>query len=379
MGAVAGAIASGGCRPAARPATRGTVGSTRRRSSAACSRSTVCAYLAAVYLVCDARRLDDAEMVEYFRRRAVVVAIVAGVVAFVGIFVLHADAEYIFDGLTSRALPLVIISALCGVGSLVLLLRNAARGARVLAIGAVATVVLGWGVAQWDYILPETLKVSQAAAPEATLVTILVVFIVAAIVILPVARPPVRARPEEPARARPVACERRLRPHQVGSSGRFADDCHDRSSTVGRRSSAHPRPHEGLPTASSSKLTVPNAVAAVDGRWPPDRSARRADPPGFFFDMPELTLNQAGLVVRARRVQGRDGDSHGQAPTGRADRSCRAGCRKSPNMTVEVDAMPRRVRLLGFVEVTGCERARRAGRGRRATALARKLVLEGTA
>ena len=66
-----------------------------------------------------------------------------------------------------------------------LLLRNAARGARVLAMGAVATVVLGWGVAQWDYILPETLNVSEAAAPEATLVTILVVFIVAAIVILP--------------------------------------------------------------------------------------------------------------------------------------------------------------------------------------------------
>ena len=47
-------------------------------------------------------------MVEYFRRRAVVAAVVAGVVAFVGIFVLHDDAPYLFDGLTSRALPVVI-------------------------------------------------------------------------------------------------------------------------------------------------------------------------------------------------------------------------------------------------------------------------------
>ncbi len=39
----------------------------------------------------------------------------------------------------------------------------------MLAIGAVATVVLGWGVAQWDYILPETLNVSEAAAPDGTL------------------------------------------------------------------------------------------------------------------------------------------------------------------------------------------------------------------
>src|SRR4051812_12893724 len=29
----------------------------------------------------------------------------------------------------------------------------------------------------------------------------------------------------------------------------------------------------------------------------------------YFFDTPELTLNQAGVVVRARRIQGRDGDS----------------------------------------------------------------------
>ena len=94
-------------------------------------------------------------MVEYFRRRAIGAAVVAGVVAFVGIFVLHADARYVFDGLTSRALPLVIISAR---------LRHRRRSccssgtpttcARLLAVGAVATVVIAWGVAQWPYMLP---------------------------------------------------------------------------------------------------------------------------------------------------------------------------------------------------------------------------------
>ena len=84
-------------------------------------------------------------MVEYFRRRAVVAAVVAGVVAAIGVFVLYDDARYVFDGLMSRALPLVILSALCGIGSLVLLLRDAHRGARVLAMGAVATVVVGLG------------------------------------------------------------------------------------------------------------------------------------------------------------------------------------------------------------------------------------------
>ena len=80
---------------------------------------------------------------------------------------------------------LVILSAICGVGSMVLLLSQAHRGARLLAIGAVATVIAGWGVAQWPYVLPETLKVEQAAAPSGTLTAVLVVFAVAVVTILP--------------------------------------------------------------------------------------------------------------------------------------------------------------------------------------------------
>jgi cytochrome d ubiquinol oxidase subunit II len=146
---------------------------------------TVGAYLASVYLIWDARRLGQDSMVEYFRRRAVAAAVAAGAVAFAGIFVLRSDARYVFDGLTARALPLVVLSALCGIGSLVLLLRQAQRGARLLAIGAVASIVWAWGVAQWPYILPTSLKVSAAAAPSSTLAAVLVVFGVAAVVIVP--------------------------------------------------------------------------------------------------------------------------------------------------------------------------------------------------
>jgi cytochrome d ubiquinol oxidase subunit II len=145
-----------------------------------------CAYLAAVYMVWDAARFAGPEMVEYFRRRAVIAGVAAGVVAFAGIFVLHDDAEYLFDNLiTGRALPLVIVSALCGIGSLILLHRDNHRGARVLAMGAVVAVIWGWGVAQWPYLLPETLEVSAGAAPDATLWTVLIVFGVAAVTILP--------------------------------------------------------------------------------------------------------------------------------------------------------------------------------------------------
>ncbi len=145
----------------------------------------VCAYLAAVYLVFDAHRLSDDAMVEYFRRRAVMAAVVAGVVAFGGIFVLRADAEYLFDGLTSRALPLVILSAVCGVGSLILLVRADHRGARLLAIGAVASVICAWGVAQWDYILPETLTFGDAAAPSGTITAVILATALAVVLVVP--------------------------------------------------------------------------------------------------------------------------------------------------------------------------------------------------
>jgi cytochrome bd ubiquinol oxidase subunit II len=145
----------------------------------------VTAYLAAFFLVVDARRLSDEAMVAYFRRRATVAGVAAGVVAAGGILVLSNDAEYLFDGLTSRALPLVVLSAVCGLGGLVLLTRRARYGARLAAVGAVASVVLAWGVAQWDYLLPESLTVSAAAAPSGTITAVLVATGLAVVLIVP--------------------------------------------------------------------------------------------------------------------------------------------------------------------------------------------------
>jgi len=143
------------------------------------------AFLASVYLVWDAARLAEDDMVEYFRRRAIVVAVAAGVIALAGIFVLHADSPYLYHGLTTRGLAFVIASAVGGLGALAMLVRHSHTGARLLAIVAVAAIVVAWGVAQWDYMLPTTLTVSQAAAPDGTLEMIIGVTVVAVLVIFP--------------------------------------------------------------------------------------------------------------------------------------------------------------------------------------------------
>ena len=143
------------------------------------------AYLAAVFLVSDARRAGAPDLERYFATRALAAAVVAGALAVAGLVELHADARYVYDGLTGDGLPLVVVSLLCGAAVLVLLRRGGARGARPLAVGAVAAVISGWGVAQHPYLLPTTLTIDAAAAPSATLTAVLIVFGVAVVLVVP--------------------------------------------------------------------------------------------------------------------------------------------------------------------------------------------------
>jgi cytochrome bd ubiquinol oxidase subunit II len=143
------------------------------------------AYLSAVFLVSDARRADAPDLERYFGTRALIAAVVTGGLAAAGLVLLHSDARFVFDGLTGDALPLVILSLVCGLAVLLLLRRGARRGARPLAVGAVAAVIWGWGVAQHPYLLPQKLTIATAAAPSATLTGLLIVFGVAVALVLP--------------------------------------------------------------------------------------------------------------------------------------------------------------------------------------------------
>jgi cytochrome bd ubiquinol oxidase subunit II len=143
------------------------------------------AYLAAVFLVGDARRSGDEEMERYFERRALAAAMLAGAFAVAGLLALHSESRYVFDRLTGQGLPLVIFSLLCGAVLFVVLLRGGRRPLRPLAAGAVVAVIWGWGVAQFPYLLPTSLRIDQAAAPDPTMTIIFIVFGAAAVFVLP--------------------------------------------------------------------------------------------------------------------------------------------------------------------------------------------------
>jgi cytochrome d ubiquinol oxidase subunit II len=143
------------------------------------------AYLAAVYLAADARRIGDDGIVEAFRRRAFVSGAIAGVLALVGLVVIRSDAEPIWDGLTHGAGLVALVAAIAaGVASILLVVVRRLGLARVGAAGAVAAVIAGWAIAQSPRFLPG-LTISEAAASRATLIAILVALAIGGIVLAP--------------------------------------------------------------------------------------------------------------------------------------------------------------------------------------------------
>src|SRR5262249_30212805 len=61
----------------------------------------VAAYTAAIFLVRDSGAAGDQDLRDYFARRALIAAVVAGAVAAVGVIALHSDARYLYDRLPS--------------------------------------------------------------------------------------------------------------------------------------------------------------------------------------------------------------------------------------------------------------------------------------
>jgi cytochrome bd ubiquinol oxidase subunit II len=145
----------------------------------------VSAYLAAVYLAGDARRSGDPQLARAFGSRALTMGVVAGAVAVAGVFVLRADARPLFDDLTSGAgLAAMLVSAVAGVGTLVLVRAERYEPARVSAAIAVAAIVAGWGLAQRPELLPG-LTLEEAAAGHASLVALLIAIGVGLVVLVP--------------------------------------------------------------------------------------------------------------------------------------------------------------------------------------------------
>jgi cytochrome d ubiquinol oxidase subunit II len=111
---------------------------------------------------------------------------VSGALSLATLLEVRSSDPALFHGLTHRALALVIVSAACGLAVLVSLATGRSQALRPLSVLGVAAVVWGWGVAQYPVLLPGTgLTLTTGAAPHSILVTVVVVFVAAAVLVGP--------------------------------------------------------------------------------------------------------------------------------------------------------------------------------------------------
>ncbi|MGW6862930.1 cytochrome d ubiquinol oxidase subunit II [Streptomyces sp. NPDC054901] len=144
------------------------------------------AFLGAVFLWCDARRFGADDLLDYFRLRALLAFAAVVVLALVGLPVTRDDARYVWEGLSGGlGLAAVILSAVCGVATVLLLVRRIHRWSRWTAVGCVALTVGAWGLAQRPYMLPTSLTVTEAAGAAHTLRWLGIVTLVAIVLVGP--------------------------------------------------------------------------------------------------------------------------------------------------------------------------------------------------
>jgi cytochrome d ubiquinol oxidase subunit II len=144
------------------------------------------AHLAAVFLGADSRRLDRTELVHAFRRRALGSGVVAGALAIAGLAIVNSEAPDLYDGLTSGAgLACVLLSGAAGLTTLWLEWRERFEIARYTAAAAVTAIVAGWALAQRPYLLPPELTVREAAAPDETLLALVIAACVGMALLIP--------------------------------------------------------------------------------------------------------------------------------------------------------------------------------------------------
>jgi cytochrome d ubiquinol oxidase subunit II len=187
MGTVIGAVATGGI-PADASHTNQSAWTNATALLIGFLFVAACAYLAAVYLTGEASRRGDGKLRVYFARRAQGAAVVAGALSLAVLAELHSSNRLLYDRLTGRSLALVIVAALCGVITVVLLSARRLRlvEMRLVAALGVAAVIAGWGVAQYPVLLLHTnVTLTNAGAPQSTLTALFAVFILAVVLLGP--------------------------------------------------------------------------------------------------------------------------------------------------------------------------------------------------
>lgn len=142
------------------------------------------AFLAAVYMTVETH--DQPQLQNDFRLRALLSELLLAPIAAAVFFLARADAPVFFDALTNWWAPyLLVFTSVCALGALGGLWARRFKLARYAAGGQVSLILLGWGLAQYPYLILPDLTFESAAAPDPTLQMLAWALGIGALVLLP--------------------------------------------------------------------------------------------------------------------------------------------------------------------------------------------------
>lgn len=142
----------------------------------------ICAYITPFYMM--VRTIG--ELRDDFRARAVAAAVVLGILTSMEIPVAFFNAPLFFERLI-HPFPLLFISlsVICGSSTLILLWKRAYLPAQLLADVTIAFTITGFAAALYPDMIIGQLTYSQAAAPESTILAIIITFPIGALLLAP--------------------------------------------------------------------------------------------------------------------------------------------------------------------------------------------------
>ena len=145
---------------------------------------TLCALTAAVYLTLET---EDIALQEDFRLRALIAAISVGIIAGISFLLSAKGAPTIRQGLGNSfwSIPFHILTGVTSIAAIYTIWTRYYQFARILVPIQVSLVILGWGFAQYPYLVVPNLTFSNTAAPYSVLMPVLIIIIVGGVVLAP--------------------------------------------------------------------------------------------------------------------------------------------------------------------------------------------------
>jgi cytochrome d ubiquinol oxidase subunit II len=146
---------------------------------------TLCATLAAIYLTVEANQGHDKELVESYRWKALIAGAATAVLGALGLLLSPSEASILWQGMLTRAIPIVVLTMLIGAGAAAALFFRSYQIARILIIAETAFLLGSWGLSQYPYIIPPQATITNAANEDSVIIALLIAIVCGLVILLP--------------------------------------------------------------------------------------------------------------------------------------------------------------------------------------------------